>query len=42
VNAVVLLDVYSSLIPAAIHDLLEEIKPAFTALLADSPIGAPA
>lgn len=41
VNAVVLLDVYSSLIPAAIHDLLEEIKPAFTALLADSPIGAP-
>lgn len=34
VNAVVLLDVYSSLVPAAIHDILEEIKPAFAALLA--------
>lgn len=34
VNAVVLLDVYSSLVPAAIHDILDEIKPAFTALLA--------
>lgn len=33
VNAVVLLDVYSSLVPAAIHDLLDEIKPAFAALL---------
>jgi len=33
VNAVVLLDVYSSLVPAAIHDILEEIKPAFAALL---------
>jgi|HigsolmetaAR204D_1030405.scaffolds.fasta_scaffold00293_14 hypothetical protein len=33
VNAVVLLDVYSSLVPAAIHDLLEEIRPAFSALL---------
>lgn len=33
VNAVVLLDVYSSLVPAAIHDLLDEIKPAFEALL---------
>jgi hypothetical protein len=34
VNAVVLLDVYSSLVPAAIHDILDEIKPAFAALLA--------
>lgn len=34
VNAVVLLDVYSSLVPAAIHEILEEIKPAFAALLA--------
>jgi hypothetical protein len=34
VNAVVLLDVYSSLVPAAIHDILAEIKPAFAALLA--------
>ncbi len=34
VNAVVLLDVYSSLVPAAIDDILEEIKPAFAALLA--------
>jgi hypothetical protein len=33
VNAVVLLDVYSSLVPAAIHDILAEIKPAFAALL---------
>jgi hypothetical protein len=37
VNAIVLLDVYSSLVPAAIHDILEEIKPAFAALLSDSP-----
>ena len=36
VNAIVLLDVYSSLVPAAIHDILEEIKPAFAALLADT------
>jgi hypothetical protein len=36
VNAIVLLDVYSSLVPAAIHDILEEIKPAFAALLSDS------
>jgi hypothetical protein len=36
VNAIVLLDVYSSLVPAAIHDILDEIKPAFTALLSDS------
>ena len=36
VNAVVLLDVYSSLVPAAIHDILEEIRPAFAALLSDS------
>lgn len=33
VNAVVLLDVFSSLVPAAIHDILDEIKPAFAALL---------
>jgi hypothetical protein len=36
INAIVLLDVYSSLVPAAIHDMLEEMKPAFAALLADS------
>ncbi|MET0496644.1 MAG: hypothetical protein ABW106_00080 [Steroidobacteraceae bacterium] len=34
VNAIVLLDVYTSLVPAAIHEILEEIKPAFAALLA--------
>lgn len=34
VNAVVLLDVFSSLVPATIHDILAEIKPAFAALLA--------
>jgi hypothetical protein len=34
VNAIVLLDVYTSLIPAAIHEILDEIKPAFAALLA--------
>lgn len=34
VNAIVLLDVYSSLVPAAIHDILDELKPAFAALLA--------
>jgi hypothetical protein len=37
VNAIVLLDVYSSLVPAAIHDLLAEIKPAFAALLSEPP-----
>ncbi|HEY4369569.1 MAG TPA: hypothetical protein VGN07_20215 [Steroidobacteraceae bacterium] len=36
VNAIVLLDVYSSLVPAAIHDILDEIKPAFTALLSET------
>lgn len=36
VNAIVLLDVYSSLVPAAIHDILDEIRPAFAALLTDS------
>lgn len=36
VNAIVLLDVYSSLVPAAIHDILDEIKPAFAALLTAS------
>jgi hypothetical protein len=40
VNAIVLLDVYSSLVPAAIHEILEEIKPAFAALLADPPPAA--
>jgi hypothetical protein len=35
VNAIVLLDVYSSLVPAAIHEILDEIKPAFAALLAE-------
>ena len=40
VNAIVLLDVYSSLVPAAIHDILEELKPAFAALLSDSPTPA--
>lgn len=34
VNAVVLLDVFSSLVPATIHEILDEIKPAFAALLA--------
>jgi hypothetical protein len=34
VNAIVLLDVYSSLVPVAIHDILDEVKPAFDALLA--------
>jgi hypothetical protein len=33
VNAVVLLDVYTSLVPAALEDLLDEVKPAFSALL---------
>lgn len=37
VNAIVLLDVYSSLVPAAIHDILDEIKPAFSALLSGAP-----
>jgi hypothetical protein len=37
VNAIVLLDVYSSLVPAAIHDILDEVKPAFAALLSDNP-----
>ncbi|PZN32225.1 MAG: hypothetical protein DIU71_08070 [Proteobacteria bacterium] len=36
VNAIVLLDVNSSLVPAAIHELLAEMKPAFAALLAES------
>jgi len=34
VNAVVLLDVYTSLVPAALDEMLDEIKPAFDALLA--------
>jgi hypothetical protein len=37
VNAIVLLDVYSSLVPAAIHDNLAGIKPAFAALLNEPP-----
>lgn len=36
VNAIVLLDVYSSLVPAAIHDILDEIRPAFEPLLNSS------
>lgn len=40
VNAIVLLDVYSSLVPAAIDDILGELKPAFAALLSDSSTGA--
>jgi hypothetical protein len=34
VNAVVLLDVNTSLMPVAIHEILDEMKPAFEALLA--------
>lgn len=34
VNAVVLLDVNTSLMPAAIHEILAEMRPAFEALLA--------
>jgi hypothetical protein len=34
VNAVVLLDVYTSLVPAALEELLNEVRPAFAALLA--------
>jgi hypothetical protein len=37
VNAIVLLDVYSSLVPSAINEILDEIKPAFAALLAAEP-----
>lgn len=37
VNAIVLLDVYSSLVPAAIHDILDEIRPAFEPLLEKEP-----
>ena len=40
VNAIVLLDVYSSLVPIAIHDILGEIKPAFAALLNPAPPSA--
>jgi hypothetical protein len=36
-NAVVLLDVYTSLVPAALDELLLEIKPTFEALLALQP-----
>src|SRR5688572_13628909 len=39
VNAIVLLDVYSSLVPAAIHDILDEIRPAFEALLKNGAEG---
>ena len=39
VNAIVLLDVYSSLVPAAIHDILDEVKPAFAALLTPEKSG---
>jgi hypothetical protein len=34
VNAVVLLDVNTSLMPVAIHEILNEVRPAFTALMA--------
>jgi hypothetical protein len=37
VNAVVLLDVYTSLVPAALDELLNEIKPTFAALLTAAP-----
>ena len=37
VNAVVLLDVYTSLVPAALDEMLDEIKPAFASLLAAPP-----
>jgi hypothetical protein len=40
VNAVVLLDVYTSLVPAALDELLNEIKPTFDALLAAQPRAA--
>ncbi|HSN69850.1 MAG TPA: hypothetical protein VLT59_00005, partial [Steroidobacteraceae bacterium] len=33
VNAVVLLGIYTSLLPEALDDLLEELRPAFAALL---------
>jgi hypothetical protein len=36
VNAIVLLDVLVTLVPAAIEELLEEIKPAFAALLRET------
>jgi hypothetical protein len=42
VNAIVLLDVFTSLVPAAIHDILDELKPAFAALLSDSSTQVPA
>ena len=33
VNAIVLLDVYTSLVPAAIDELLQELRPSFEPLL---------
>ncbi len=36
VNAIVLLDVLVTLVPAAIEELLEEIKPAFAVLLKET------
>ena len=33
VNAIVLLDVYTSLVPAAIEELLKELRPSFEPLL---------
>lgn len=41
VNAVVLLDVYTSLVPAALEEMLAEVKPAFNALLAAEPRAIP-
>jgi hypothetical protein len=40
VNAVVLLDVYTSLVPAALDEMLSEIRATFNALLAARPRGA--
>jgi hypothetical protein len=40
VNALVLLDVYTSLVPAALDEMLGELKPAFAALLAAPPRAA--
>jgi hypothetical protein len=43
VNAIVLLDVNTSLMPAAIHEILAEVQPAFAALLeATQPKPVPA
>ncbi|HTE41085.1 MAG TPA: hypothetical protein VK629_09650, partial [Steroidobacteraceae bacterium] len=41
VNAVVLLDVYTSLVPAALEEMLDEVRPAFSALLSQAPRQVP-